>query len=421
MQMAGGFDDVQAISIAAQQHGMVCLDGKGNLVRPALLWNDLRSSSDAHELISELGSGKTGKSRWVQEVGTLPVASLTITKLRWLARHEPHHANKVEAVCLPHDWLTWKLKSVEGDLDALTTDRSDASGTGYWSPIENCYKPGLLEMAFGRQIMLPKVLSPYELAGVTANNICIAPGAGDNAGAALGIGMGVGDVAISIGTSGVIMAVSARPAMDISGAVAGFADATGHFLPLVCTVNAARITDAACKLLGVDHAKLYELAMAAPPGAEGLTLIPYFEGERTPDRPSATGTLYGMKLSNTRPDCLARAFVEGMLCSLADGIDAIMAQGIPIQRLIMLGGASRSEAVCRIASQIFGFPVETTDEGEHVADGAAWQAARVLSGGDEPPIWDLYKYISYQEKPLPAIKAQYAEVRDLASNGKEKF
>ncbi len=416
IEMAGGLADVQAISIAAQQHGMVCLDHAGNVIRPAILWNDMRSSEAASELISELGAGKTGRLKWAQAVGTVPVASLTVTKLRWLARNEPANAGAVEAVCLPHDWLTWNLKNTAGDLSTLTTDRGDASGTGYWSPAENRYRLDLLEMAFGRQTILPGVLSPKEPAGHTENGIVLAPGTGDNAGAALGIGMGVGDVAVSVGTSGVIMAVSDMATTDSSGAVAGFADATGHFLPLACTVNAARIVDAACKLLNVDHTGLYDLAMSAPPGAEGLTLIPYFEGERTPDRPFATGTLYGLKLSNSRSECLARAFIEGMLCGLADGMDALVTQGIPVERLIMLGGASRSEAVCLMASQIFGRAVQVTSDGEHVADGAARQAAWVLSGKDEPPPWDVYRYITYEEKPVPAIRERYAELRDLATS-----
>ena len=139
---AGGLDGVEAIAVAGQQHGMVCLDADGEVVRPALLWNDTRSAQAATDLVAELGA-----QEWADATGTLPVASITATKLRWLARHEPENAARTAAVCLPHDWLTWKLRGT-GRLDDLVTDRGDASGTGYFSPVTNAYLPDLLERAF---------------------------------------------------------------------------------------------------------------------------------------------------------------------------------------------------------------------------------------------------------------------------------
>lgn len=412
---AGGLEGVAAVSVGAQQHGMVCLDESGAVVRPALLWNDTRSAGAAAALLAELGPGGAGRRAWAEAVGTVPVASLTVTKLRWLAEAEPGNAKETAAVCLPHDWLTWRLQGRAGGIGGLVTDRGDASGTGYWSPATGAYRIDLLERALGHRATLPEVLGPRDPAGRAANGALLGPGTGDNAAAALGLGLGPGDVAVSIGTSGVVLAVCEHPSADPSGAVAGFADATGRFLPLVCTLNAARVLDAAGGLLGVDLGRLSDLALAAPPGAEGLVVVPYLEGERTPDRPFSTGAVHGLRLANARPECLARAVVEGMLCGLADGLDALVAQGIAVDRVVLVGGGSRSEAVRRIAPGILGCPVEAATEGELVADGAARQAAWVLGGEPEPPAWAVAPTRSYEAPPLPWVRARYGELRDATA------
>lgn len=424
---AGGLGDVAAISVGGQQHGMVCLDTSGEVVRPALLWNDIRSADAARELVEEAGGGETGRRFWAEATGAVPVASFTATKLRWLARHEPDNADRVAAVCLPHDWLTWRLAGAPG-LDALRTDRGDASGTGYWSPRTGEYRLDLLERAFGRRPKVPVVLGPAEVAGhldpavfgggsasgaagPSGGPVLLGPGTGDNAAAALGAGAGPGDVVVSIGTSGTVFAVADTPAADSTGAVAGFADATGRYLPLVCTLNAARVLDAAATLLGVDLDRLGELALSAPPGADGLVLVPYLEGERTPDRPHATGELKGLTLHTSTPAHLARAAVEGMLCGLADGLDALIAQGARADRIILVGGGARSEAVRRIAPQVFGRPVVVPPPGEYVADGAARQAAWVALGGDTPPAWSIGDTEEYTGEAVPAIRERYAHAR----------
>ncbi|MGV9766246.1 xylulokinase [Micromonospora tulbaghiae] len=420
---AGGLADVAAVSVGGQQHGMVCLDTSGEVVRPALLWNDTRSADAARELVEEAGGGETGRRFWAEATGAVPVASFTATKLRWLARHEPANADRVAAVCLPHDWLTWRLAGAPG-LDALRTDRGDASGTGYWSPRTGEYRLDLLERAFGRRPEVPVVLGSAEVAGHLdpavlgggaasgpAGPVLLGPGTGDNAAAALGAGAGPGDVVVSIGTSGTVFAVADTPAADPSGAVAGFADATGRFLPLVCTLNAARVLDAAATLLGVDLDRLGELALSAPPGADGLVLVPYLEGERTPDRPHATGELKGLTLGTSTPAHLARAAVEGMLCGLADGLDALIAQGARADRIILVGGGARSAAVRRIAPQVFGRPVVVPPPGEYVADGAARQAAWVALGGDTPPAWSVGDTEEYTGDAVPAIRERYAHAR----------
>ncbi|HEX5511149.1 MAG TPA: xylulokinase [Actinomycetales bacterium] len=415
-EQAGGLEDVQAIAVAGQQHGMVCLDEEGEVVRPALLWNDTRSATAAEDLICELGHGdrQEGAARWAESVGSVPVPSFTVTKLRWLASHEPHQAARTAAVCLPHDWLSWKLRGT-GDLDDLTTDRSDASGTGYWSPSRSTYVPELLELALGQgDIRLPRVAKPFEITGVTSSGALLAPGAGDNAGAALGLALGPGDVVVSVGTSGVVSAVSDVPAADPTGTVAGFADATGRFLPLVCTLNAARVLDAFARLLGTDHAGLSDLALSAPPGADGLVLVPYLEGERTPNRPDATGALHGLTLATSTPAHMARAAVEGLLCGLADGLDALRAQGARVERVLLIGGGAASEALRRIAPAVLGTPVVVPPPGEYVADGAARQAACVLADG-RTPAWSSGGHSPgvYEADAQLHVRGRYAEVRDL--------
>ena len=408
VEAAGGLEDVAAVGVGAQQHGMVCLDEAGRVVRPALLWNDTRSAGAAADLVAEGG----GPRAWAEATGSVPVASFTVTKLRWLADHEPEAAERVAAVCLPHDWLTWKLGGAAG-LDTLATDRGDASGTGYWSPATGSYRPDLLQLALGHEARVPAVLDPDASPGETTGGAVLAPGTGDNMAAALALGARPGDVVVSVGTSGTVFAVSERPAADPSGIVAGFADATGRFLPLVCTLNAARVLDAAAQLLGVDHERLSALALSAPAGAGGLTLVPYLEGERTPNRPNATGAVHGLRLANTTPACLARAAVEGLLCGLADGLDALVAEGVEVERVLLVGGGARSEALRRIAPAVLGHPVAAPPAAEYVADGAARQAAWALAGGPEPPRWELAGTETYEAEPTPAVRERYAARRDL--------
>jgi xylulokinase len=407
---AGGIEDVEAVAVGGQQHGMVCLDESEAVVRPALLWNDTRSAQAARDLIEELG----GPGAWVDAVGLVPVASFTVTKLRWLRDHEPDHAARTAAVCLPHDWLTWRLAGAPS-LETLATDRGDASGTGYWSPTTGEYRRDLLELGLGHDAVLPRVLGPAEAAGRTPAGQLLGPGTGDNAASALGLGAVTGDVIVSIGTSGVACAVADKPVGDVSGAVAGFADATGRFLPLVATMNAARVLAAAERILGVDHDEFSELALSAPAGAGGMVLVPYLEGERTPNRPDATGALHGMRLETTNPAFLARACVEGMLCGLADAVDAVRALGTPVERIILVGGAARSRAVREIASAVLGLPVTVPQPGEYVARGAARQAAWVLSGAAEPPEWPLADVVATEVEPTPAVRERYTEVRDLTA------
>ncbi|WP_166866584.1 xylulokinase [Salinibacterium sp. ZJ70] len=412
---AGGLDDVAAISVGGQQHGMVVLDAEGRVIRDALLWNDTRSAAAARDLIAEFGADELAR-----RTGSVPVASFTATKLRWLRDAEPDSAARVAAVALPHDWLSWRLRGygpadespLGPDLGALATDRSDASGTSYWNPATGDYDRDILISALGHDAQLPRIVAPGEAMGETVAQegipagVLVGPGAGDNAAAALGLGAQAGDVVVSIGTSGTVFAVTENPVADVTGTVAGFADASGVYLPLVATLNAARVLDRTAALLGVDHAGLGELALAAAPGAGGLVLQPYFEGERTPNLPDATATLFGMTLASTTRENLARAAIEGMLCGLADGLDAVRALGVTASRILLVGGAAANPAVSHIAAEVFDAPVEVPEPGEYVAAGAAVQAAWVLTG--TRPRWEVATLARPTASTASVIREQYA-------------
>ncbi|WP_067606081.1 xylulokinase [Nocardiopsis listeri] len=404
---SGLFDDVAAVSVAGQQHGMVVVDEDGEVIRPALLWNDARSAGAAHDLVQELD----GPKAWADAVGNVPVASFTVGKLRWFAEHEPELAARAHGVMLPHDWLTWRLG---GARHQPTTDRGDASGTGYWSPAENTYRTDLLVRGFGRELEVPRVAAPAETVGHTPEGALIAPGTGDNMGAALGLGVRPGDVVVSLGTSGTVFAAHDRPTHDPTGTVCGFADATGGHLPLVCTLNAARVLSSAAAMLGTDLAGLDHLALGARPGSDGVVLLPYLDGERTPELPEATGSLHGLRRDNMTPANIARAAVEGMLCGLADGLAALSGQGVPTERVLLVGGGARSAAVRAIAPIVLGAPVVVPPAAEYVALGAARQAAWALSGEESPPVWTLgapEESSTYDFEAGTELRERYARFR----------
>ena len=409
IEMAGGLDDVSAIAVAGQQHGMVALDKAGKVIRPALLWNDTRSAAEAEELNSEMGGG----SGIASAVGSALVASFTASKVRWLAKNEKENAARVAIVALPHDWISWKI-SGSTDIDDVFTDRGDASGTGYFDSVKNEYRKDIFAKAIGsdQEVKFPRIVEPRTFATKTKSGIPIAAGTGDNAAAAIGVGAEPGDVVVSLGTSGTAFAVSTTPTHDASGEVAGFADGTGYFLPLVCTLNAARILDAATRILGVTHDELGELALKAKAGANGLTLLPYFEGERTPNRPDATGVFSGMNLANSNREDLARAMIEGMLCGMADAVASLEKLGVEVKRILLVGGAAKNPAVGKIASALFGREVLVPPPGEYVAIGAAKLAAWALLGSERPPQWNLGEVTSIKEVPTPEVLVKYRKLRD---------
>ena len=371
--------DVVAISVDGQGHGLVALDGSDNVIRPAKLWNDTTSAPEAAELVRRLGP-----EAWAHRTGSVPTAAFTITKLLWLARHEPENFARIATVLLPADWLMFRLTG------GLRTDRSAASGTGYFSPAESAWLPDLLELVGGEgwRPKLPALVGPDDAAGsVSAEagealgleaGIAVGPGCNDQPPAALALGIRDGDVVISIGTSGTVFTRSSTPTADASGAVTGVADASGAFLPLVCTLNASKVTDAFGRILQVDHEELARLALEAPADPDRPILIPYLDGERTPNRPLARGTLAGFRSDLTRQQ-VARAAFEGVVCGLLDGLDALEQAGAPTQgRLIVTGGGAGSIAYRQFLADLSGRPVYAGDIAEAAAAGAAVQAAAVF-------------------------------------------
>jgi len=407
---AGLLDQAAAVGVAGQQHGMVVLDENAEVIRPALLWNDLRSADAASALVEE-----RGPRWWAERTGSVPNASFTVTKLRWLAEHEPDHAARTHAVLLPHDYLTWRLLAGPPMSKEPVTDRGDASGTGYFSPADSAWLPEVAADVLGHRVRLPRLARPAEAVGETGWGAVVSAGTGDNMGAALGLGLEPGEIAVSIGTSGTAYAVTTVASADPSGAIAGFADATGRFLPLVCTINAALVLDSVAGLLGTDAAGLSARALAAESGAGGITLLPYFDGERTPVRPGATGTLHGLTTRNATQENLARAAVEAVLASLAEVASLLHGDGAQPERVLLIGGAAHSEAVRAAAPGIFGAPVDVPEPEEYVALGAARQAAWVLAGSPDPPAWPRRPVQRYEGPAQPGIRQRFAALRDATT------
>lgn len=426
LRQAGGLEDVAAVSIGGQQHGLVPLAEDGSVIRNAILWNDTRSANNALDLLDELGNGNRdeGKKNWANRVGSVLVASITVTKLRWLFENEPHNIDKVAAIALPHDYLSWRLQS-DKQLSALFTDRSEASGTGYFDSVSNSYCHDLIALAaptLRNGCILPRVLQPNEAGGTILadrREILIGPGCGDNAGAALGIDLHPGDVALSIGTSGVVSTVATHSVHDHSGIVTGFADATGNYLPLVGTLNASRVIDTFANLLNVSLEEFSRLALSAPPGAEGIVVVPYLSGERTPSLPDATGSVLGVRTDNFNAANVARAAIEGVLCSSLEGIKALRALNVEVNAISLIGGGSRLEALKRIAPSVLGVDINIPEPGEYVASGAARQAAWTLYGGDEIPQWVPRLSSTFVAEHYPFIAERYSEVCSLHATKKE--
>ena len=416
--------NIAAISVAGQQHGMVVLDARNDVLRPAKLWNDTESSIDSTALRSALSD-----EAWARACGSVPLAAFTITKLAWLKREEPTAFDKVAKVLLPHDWINFKL------THEFTTDRGDASGTGYWSPRSNEYDFGLLALVDSHRdwnSLLPTVRGPRDLAGHlereaaealgVRTGIPVSVGTGDNMAGALGLGQRPGDVAISIGSSGTIFATSDQLACDPSGAVAGFADATGRYLPLVCVLNATFVTDAVARLLTLTPSAASDLALTAPLGSRGLTLVPYFSGERTPNEPDASGVLSGLRSNVTRED-LARAAFEGVACGLLEGLDTLVSLGPFVESpvIVLIGGGSRSPAFRDVLATLASKPVVIPHDLEVVSTGASLQAASIATGTDFDEISEAWGLRGgdvveprYSVESVSEVRRRYADARELA-------
>lgn len=414
-EAAGGglLEGVQAIGVSAQQNAVVPLDQHGNTVRPALVGNDRRAQVAAADLIDGLGS----REAWAQAVGCVPQAAHPVTKLRWLAKTEPEAAQRVASLMQAHDWLVWQLL---GRPARRTTDRGGASGTGYWSAATGSYRPDLVELALGHQAMLPEVIGPADAAGTTPEGLLISAGTGETMAAAFGLGVQQGDAVVSLGASGSVMAVHHEALVDPSGIITSLADATGLHLPVVHTLNAVRVLRGAAEMLGVaDLEGLSDLAMKSTPGAHGLVLLPYLEGEKTPNLPHAAGTLTGLRRESMRPEHLARAAFEGMLCGLGDALDVLRGRGVEVRRVFLLGAAAELPAVQAAAPMLFGTQVVVPQPADYAAIGAARQAAWALNG--QLPYWQGASAQAFEPGEElavgQAVRQQYRTVREQSHPG----
>ncbi|MFI9765998.1 FGGY-family carbohydrate kinase [Streptomyces sp. NPDC052415] len=388
-EAAGGglLEGVQAIGVSSQQNAVVALDSQGNTTRPAMVGGDRRAQVAAADLVDALG----GREAWAQAVGCVPQAAQPVTKLRWLSKSEPDAAARTAVLLQAHDWLVWQLL---GRPVRRTTDRGGASGTGYWSAASGAYRTDLVELALGHQAMLPEVIGPAEAAGTTPEGLLISAGTGETMAAAFGLGIGLGDAVVSLGASGSVMAVHPEALHDPTGMITALADATGMHLPVVTTLNAVRTLRGTAELLGLpDLESLSDLAMKSTPGAHGLVLLPYLEGERTPNLPHTAGTLTGLRREAMRPEHLARAAFEGMLCGLADALDVLRGRGVDVRRVFLLGAAAELPAVQASAPSLFGAQVVVPQPADYAAIGAARQAAWALGTSQgtldarTPPAW----------------------------------
>ena len=382
---------VRAIAVAGQCHGMVPLDASGAVIRDAKLWNDTTTDGELRSLVAQIGA-----ERLIETTGSLPTAAFTLSKVAWFAAHEPEHFARLATILLPHDYLTYRLTGV------FATDRSEASGTGYFDPSTNAYLLDHLAAIDDTRdwaAMLPEVLPPDGTAGMTradamaelglSEPALVAAGGGDQHASALGLGIAEGDAVFAFGTSGVVFSTTPEPVRDPSGLVNGVANLTGGFLPLVCTLNGAKVVDTFARLMGADHDELSALALEA--GTRGPVLAAFLDGERTPNRPLATGLLADLTTETSRAE-LARAAYEGVVFGLVAGLSHFERCGVRTDgEVIAIGGAARSAATTQILADALGKPVHLVDAPEAVARGAAVQAAAVLSGTPIIELADAWK------------------------------
>lgn len=395
-----------AVSVGGQQHGLVTLDADGRPVRPAMLWNDVRSAPQSDRLIGQLG----GPAVWAERFGSVPAPAFTVTKWAWLCENEPQSAAATTAVRLPHDYLTGRLT---GDG---TTDRGDASGTGWWASSTGAYDEEMLELIGLAQQSLPRVLSPGEAAGTVRPGLplpagaLVAAGTGDNMAAALGLGLRPGQPVLSLGTSGTVYSVSTRRPTDPTGTVAGFADARGDWLPLACTLNCTLAVDRVAALLSLDR--------EAVEGGGEAVLLPFLDGERTPNLPYASGLLSGLRHETTAGQVLQAAY-DGAVFALLRALDKVLGGGADGEGgadsgggaaagaeaempLLLIGGGAKGTAWRETVRRLSGRPVQVPRAEELVALGAAAQAAGLLLEEDPATVarrWGTAEGPAYDAVP----------------------
>lgn len=369
---------IKGIGVSGQQHGLVPLDAQGDVIRPAKLWCDTETALQCRLLTERVG----GEEAVMAAIGNRITAGYTASKLLWLKEREPQNYERLDKILLPHDylnyWLTGECKMENGD----------ASGTAFFDIRQRCWSDALLNAIdeSGRlQACLPEIIAPNAPCGQLRperssawglpRDVLVAAGGGDNMMAAIGTGnVRTGLATTSLGTSGTIYAFSETPVVDPKGELAAFCSSSGGWLPLVCTMNVTVATEQVRTLLGLDIEGFNRSIEKAPPGANGLILLPFFNGERTPDMPLAKASLTGMTPVNFTSENLARAGMEGATLGLRYGLSVMERNGIHAEEIRLVGGGAKSRVWRQMVADIFAVPVVSPMETEAGALGAALQA-----------------------------------------------
>ncbi len=369
---------VVALGISGQQHGLVVLDADMQVIRPAKLWNDTETAPQNQQLIDSLG----GKAAWFERFGIVPLTGYTVSKLLWLKQNEPEHFARIRHILLPHEYLNFRLT---GELRA---EFGDSSGTGFFDNRSRTWIKEVLDSIDDGSGHLFRALPPLSTADQTIGTLLpdiaaqlnlpatcqVSTGGGDNMMGAIGTGnVAEGTVTISLGTSSTVYSFRSAPVLDPSGNVAPFCSSSGGWLPLVCTMNATNVVTQTLELLGKTVADIESALAQTPPGADGLIFLPFLNGERTPDLPTARGTLMGISANNYTAAHLIRSVVEGVTFGILNGLDLIL-QGKPAEHIVLIGGGSRSAAWRQLIADATGARIDIPTEEEAGCLGAAMQA-----------------------------------------------
>ena len=411
--------EVRGIGLSGQQHGLVVLDAAGAPVRPAKLWNDTTTGPECALLTDALGGAEAS----IAATGNRFLTGYTAPKLLWLRRHEPDRYADATRFCLPHDYLNLWLTGT------FATEPGDASGTAYFDVRERRYADAVLASIDPDRdwsTALPPVAESLSTIGELrpatadrlglASGIPVSAGGGDNMCAALGVGaVDEGALVVSLGTSGTAFGRRDEPAVDPMGEVSAFCDSAGGWMPLGCVLNCAGVVDWARSLTG--GISLESALGASPPGASGLTLLPYLVGERTPDLRRASGALAGLRIDHDGND-LVRAAVEGVTFGLAFALEALGRTGTRAERLLLVGGGGRSDAWAQLVADATGMPVERPAVGEAAAAGAAAQARWVMAGERPGPATAERAWEPADDERLQAALARHAKLRTLTREGR---
>lgn len=413
---------VKSIGVSGQQHGFVPLDASDQVIRPAKLWCDTATSAECEEIINALG----GLDPTIEAVGNGVPAGFTASKILWLKNHEPENYARLASILLPHDYLNFWLTGRK------TMEHGDASGTALLDVRNRTWSKAAIDAIDPRlAAMLPPLISADDIAGTLRadlaqefglrKQVIVSAGGGDNMMGAIGTGnVKPGVVTVSLGTSGTIYACASHPVIDPQGEVAAFCDSTGKWLPLVCTMNVTVATEMVRERFNLSHDELAKAVAAVPAGNDGLLLIPFFEGERTPNSPDGTGVYFGLREQTFSIPHFARAAMEGTTLGLNYGLNRFRGLGITPQEIRATGGGAKSAAWRQIMADVFNAEVVCTVSEEGAAVGAALQAIWAYHKQQSTPsrIEDLCdRYLALDEstrtKPIEAHVAVYAKMQTL--------